>query len=100
GEALLVSAERYDGADPVNVGSGQEISIRDLVKLVNEIVGYGGEVVWDTTRPNGQPRRKLDTSRATQYFGFRSKTSLHDGLRRTVEWYLQTAQTPGDVVPA
>jgi GDP-L-fucose synthase len=98
-EALILSAERYDGAEPVNVGSGQEISIRDLVALVNETVGYGGEVVWDTTRPNGQPRRKLDTSRATQYFGFRSKTSLRDGLRQTIEWYLQ-AQTPGDVVPA
>ena len=99
-EALILSAERYDGAEPVNVGSGQEISIRDLVALVNETVGYDGEVVWDTTRPNGQPRRKLDTSRAEKYFGFRSRTSLRDGLRRTVDWYSQAAQTPGAVVPA
>jgi len=99
-EALILASERYDGSEPVNVGSGQEISIRDLVALVNEVVGYDGEVIWDTTRPNGQPRRKLDTSRAAQTFGFRSKTSLQEGLRKTVAWYLKAAQAPGDVVPA
>jgi len=88
-EALILAAQRYDGADPVNVGSGQEISIRELVEVVNRVVGYNGEVVWDTTRPNGQPRRKLDTSRAEQHFGFRAQTPLLDGLQRTVEWYLQ-----------
>jgi GDP-L-fucose synthase len=89
-EALILAVERYDGAEPVNVGSGHEIAIRDLVEIVNEVVGYRGEVVWDATRPNGQPRRKLDTNRAEKYFGFRSKTSLRDGLRRTVEWYVET----------
>ena len=98
-EALVAAAQRYDGGEPVNIGSGLEISIRELVELINEIVGYDGEVVWDTTRPNGQPRRKLDTSRAEQFFGFRSRTSLRDGLRRTVEWYGQT-QSRGAVVPA
>jgi GDP-L-fucose synthase len=95
--ALILAAQRYDGADPVNVGSGQEISIRELVEIVNEVVGYAGEVVWDTTRPNGQPRRKLDTSRAEQHFGFRAQTPLGDGLRRTVDWYLQRR---GAAIPA
>jgi len=99
-EALILASEHYDGSEPVNVGSGQEISIRELVALINDVVGYKGEVVWDTTRPNGQPRRKLDTSRAAEHFGFRSKTSLQEGLRETVAWYLKAAQTPGDVVPA
>ncbi len=100
--ALLLAAEHYDQSEPVNLGSGQEISIRELVELVNELVAYDGEVVWDTTRPNGQPRRKLDTSRAERYFGFRSQTSLREGLQRTIEWYARTreAQSPGPVVPA
>jgi GDP-L-fucose synthase len=96
-EALVLAAQRYDGADPVNVGSGQEISIRDLVEIVNEMVGYSGEVVWDATRPNGQPRRKLDTSRAERSFGFSARTELRDGLRRTIEWYVQRQ---GTAIPA
>lgn len=88
-EGILLAAERYNKADPVNIGSGQEISIRDLTELVAELVGFEGEVVWDSTKPDGQPRRALDTSRAEQEFGFRARTSFRDGLRQTVEWYLE-----------
>lgn len=88
-EGILLAAERYNKADPVNIGSGQEISIRDLTELVAELVGFEGEVVWDSTKPDGQPRRALDTSRAEQEFGFRGRTSFRDGLRQTVEWYLE-----------
>ncbi len=87
-EGLLRAAERYNGGDPVNLGSGQEISIRELVELVTEMVGYKGRIVWDVSRPNGQPRRKLDTSRAERSFGFKAKTNLREGLRRTIAWYL------------
>ena len=96
-EALVLAAQRYAGAEPVNLGSGEEISIRALVEIVNEMVGYSGEVVWDATRPNGQPCRELDTSRAERSFGFRARTGLRDGLRRTIEWYLQRQ---GTAIPA
>src|SRR5213594_1550365 len=86
-EAIVLAAERYDGAEPVNLGSGVEISIRDLVHVVAKLTGFQGEIVWDTTQPNGQPRRCVDTSRAERWFGFRARTSFEDGLRRTVEWY-------------
>jgi GDP-L-fucose synthase len=88
-EGILLATERYDKPDPVNIGSGQEISIRSLTELVAELVGFEGEVVWDTSKPDGQPRRGLDTSRAEQEFGFRAKTSFREGLARTVEWYQQ-----------
>ena len=90
-KALVLAAERYDGADPVNVGTGQEISIRDLASLVAEATGFDGEIVWDTSKPNGQPRRRLDVSRAEELFGFRARTSLRDGLERTVAWYRRAA---------
>jgi GDP-L-fucose synthase len=86
-EGLLLATERYNGSEPVNLGSGFEISIKELVETVNELVGYEGKVVWDTSRPNGQPRRKLDTQRAEEYFGFKSQTNLREGIRRTIEWY-------------
>jgi GDP-L-fucose synthase len=86
-EAISLAAERYDGPDPVNLGSGEEISIRDLAELVAGLTGFEGDIVWDTTKPNGQPRRKLDVSRAEELFGFRAHTSLREGLERTVEWY-------------
>jgi GDP-L-fucose synthase len=85
--ALVLAAERYEGSEPVNVGTGEEISIRDLAALVARLSGYGGEVVWDTSKPNGQPRRRLDVSRAEQLLGFRAETALEDGLGRTIEWY-------------
>jgi len=86
-DGLVLAAERYDGADPVNLGTGEEISIRDLVALVAELSGFAGEVVWDATKPNGQPRRRLDTSRAEELFGFRARVGLREGLERTVAWY-------------
>jgi GDP-L-fucose synthase len=86
-EGLVLAAERYDGDAPVNLGSGEEITIRDLVELIKEMCGYSGRIVWDTTKPNGQPRRKLDTSRAERDFGFRSSTTFRTGLRATIDWY-------------
>jgi GDP-L-fucose synthase len=86
-EGLMLAAERYDGAEPVNLGTGDEISIRDLAELIAELSGFQGEIVWDTTKPNGQPRRQLDVSRAKELFGFEAKTSLRDGLERTIAWY-------------
>ena len=91
-EALMLAAERYDRPDPVNVGSGQEISIRDLAELVAEATGFEGEIRWDPSKPNGQPRRLLDTSRAEREFGFRARVPLRDGLERTVEWYRAQAR--------
>lgn len=92
-EGILLATERYDGLEPVNLGSGQEVSIKALTELVAEAVGFEGEVIWDATKPDGQPRRALDTSRGEQLFGFRAKTQFSDGLRRVVEWYMQTHPT-------
>ncbi len=92
-EGILSAAERYDGAAPVNLGSGEEISIRDLASLVARETGYAGEIRWDTSRPNGQPRRKLDVTRAEHLFGWRSRVSLTEGLRRAIDWYKGRAQT-------
>jgi GDP-L-fucose synthase len=86
-EALSLAAERYDGADPVNVGTGEEISIRELAELLQELTGFAGEIAWDTSKPNGQPRRRLDTSRAARLFGVRARVSLREGIERTVAWY-------------
>ena len=86
-EAIVLALERYDGPEPVNVGSGEETSIRELAALVAELTGFAGELRWDTSKPNGQPRRKLDTSRAEALLGFRAQTPLRDGLERTIAWY-------------
>ena len=86
-EGVLLATERYSGSEPVNLGSGHEISIKDLATLIARLTGFEGELVWDTSKPNGQPRRALDTSRAEQYFGFRAQTPFEEGLRRTIEWY-------------
>jgi GDP-L-fucose synthase len=86
-EGIVLAAERYDGAEPVNLGVGQEITIRDLVTLITRLTGFEGAVLWDTSKPDGQPRRALDTSRARERFGFVAQTSLEDGLSRTVSWY-------------
>ena len=86
-EAIVLATERYDGAEPVNIGAGFEISIKELVETIAELIGFKGRIVWDTTKPNGQPRRCLDTSRAAKLFGFRAKTDFRVGLRRTIEWY-------------
>jgi len=89
-EAILLAAEKYSDADPVNLGSGEEISIRDLAVMVANEVSFKGALSWDTTKPNGQPRRCLDTSRAKKAFGFESTTKLTEGIRKTVTWYLET----------
>jgi nucleoside-diphosphate-sugar epimerase len=81
------AGERYDGRDPVNIGSGEEISIRDLAELIAELTGFDGEIEWDATKPNGQPRRQLDVSRARELFGFAATTPLREGLERTIAWY-------------
>jgi len=86
--AILLASERYDSSEPVNLGSGEEISIKELVGKVAATVGFKGRIVWDATKPNGQPRRKLDTRRAEERFGFRANTSFDDGLQKTVDWYL------------
>lgn len=93
-EGILLAAERYDGSEPVNIGSGMEISIRDLVHLIARLTRFEGEIVWDASKPDGQPRRCLDTSRAEQLFGFKAKTRFEDGLRRTVEQYEQSLGSP------
>ncbi len=94
-EGIVLAAERYNGPDAVNIGSGYEIAIRDLAELIARLTGFEGKLVWDTTKPNGQPRRGLDTTRAEQYFGFKARTSFEEGLRRTIDWYrgARTAQT-------
>jgi GDP-L-fucose synthase len=86
-EGLQLAAERYDGADPVNLGTGVETSIRELAETIADLTGFGGEIVWDTSMPNGQPRRQLDASRAAERFGFRASTPLREGLARTIAWY-------------
>jgi len=86
-EGIALAAERYDRPDPVNLGAGFEITIRDLATLIADLTGFTGEIVWDTTKPDGQPRRCLDVSRAEREFGFRAKTGFEDGLRTTIEWY-------------
>lgn len=86
-EGVVAAAELYDGAEPVNLGSGEEMRIGDLATVVARETGFRGEIVWDTSRPNGQPRRSLDTSRAEAFFGFRAATSMHEGLARTIAWY-------------
>jgi GDP-L-fucose synthase len=88
-QGIVLATERYDGPEPVNIGAGFEIKIRDLVELIARLMGYGGEIRWDASKPDGQPRRCLDTSRAEQLFGFRARTRFEDGLRRTIEWYRQ-----------
>jgi GDP-L-fucose synthase len=86
-EGIVLAAEKYDGAEPVNLGVGREITIRDLVAPIAEVTGFTGEIRWDPTKPDGQPRRALDTTRARERFGFEATTSLEEGLQRTTEWY-------------
>lgn len=86
-EAIVLATERYDKADPVNIGSGMEITIKDLVGIITELTGFHGQIVWDETKPDGQPRRCLDTTKAQQEFGFRAKTDFREGLQKTIEWY-------------
>jgi GDP-L-fucose synthase len=86
-EALCLAAERYSGADPVNIGASKEISIRELAVLIADVTGFTGDIRWDTTKPNGQPRRSVDGTRARELFGFEARTPLREGIERTVAWY-------------
>jgi GDP-L-fucose synthase len=86
-QGIALAAAHYDSPEPVNLGSGYEISIRSLAELIAEVVGYSGQIHWDTTKPNGQPRRQVDTSRAERAFGFRAQTSFREGLAEVVAWY-------------
>jgi GDP-L-fucose synthase len=88
-EGILLAAEKYNGAEPINLGSGNEISIKDLVGMISRLTGFNGKLVWDVSKPNGQPRRGLDVSRAEKYLGFRAVTPFEVGLRQTIEWYKQ-----------
>ncbi len=90
-EGLVLAAGRYDGTEPVNLGAGKEISIRELAELVADVTGFTGRIEWDTTKPNGQPRRSVDASRARELFGFEAPTHLREGLERTVAWYREQA---------
>jgi len=89
-EGILLAAEHYNDSQPVNLGSGQEISIKNLAELIARLTGFQGELVWDTSKPNGQPRRALDVSRAEKYFGFRARVPFEEGLRRTIAWYQES----------
>ncbi len=90
--AIVLATERYNRPDPVNIGAGFEITIKDLVGLITKLTGFNGRVVWDQTKPDGQPRRMLDTSKAAREFAFRAETDFEEGLRKTVDWYVKTRQ--------
>jgi len=102
-EAIVLATEKYNKSEPINIGagfsaqggsaSGGEISIKDLVELIAKLTGFKGEIVWDTTKPDGQPRRMLDTARAEKEFGFKAKVGFEEGLKKTISWYLSSALT-------
>jgi GDP-L-fucose synthase len=92
-EAIVLATERYNKPDPINIGAGFEIAIKDLVELIVKLTGFKGKIVWDTTKPDGQPRRMLDTTHAFKEFGFKAKVGLEEGLKKTIAWYLSTKQT-------
>jgi GDP-L-fucose synthase len=94
-EAIARATERYDGPEPVNVGSGEEITIRELTERIASLTGFNGELLWDERQPDGQPRRRLDTSRARDWFDFEATTPLDDGLRRTIDWFRAQPRDPG-----
>jgi len=87
-EAIGLATERFEGSEPVNIGAGREITIKDLVHTISDLIGFEGQIRWDPTKPNGQPRRRLDVSRAEPAFGFRARTDFDTGLRRTIEWWI------------
>jgi nucleoside-diphosphate-sugar epimerase len=84
---IVLTTERFDGADPVNLGSAFEISIKELIETIAHLTGFAGEIVWDTSKPDGQPRRKLDTTRAREFFGFEARITFDEGLIKTIRWY-------------
>lgn len=93
-EGIVLATESYNKSDPVNIGAGFEISIKDLVGFIVELTGFQGRIIWDETKPDGQPRRMLNTTRALTEFGFKATTTLHEGLKKTIEWYRQVSALP------
>ncbi|TES93401.1 MAG: GDP-L-fucose synthase [Anaerolineales bacterium] len=94
-EGILLAAERYNGSEPVNLGSGMEIGIKELVNLITRLTGFEGEIVWDTSKPDGQPLRSLDTQRAFDYFGFKAQMPFEEGLRRSIDWFKENQDKIG-----
>lgn len=90
--SIVLATEKYDGIEPVNIGVGDEISIKKLVEIIHSLIEYNGEIIWDATKPDGQPRRCLDTHRAKEWFGFQAETNFEKGLRKTIEWYISSLQ--------
>jgi GDP-L-fucose synthase len=86
-EAIVMASEKYNKSEPVNIGAGFEISIRDLVDMITKLTGFEGDIIWDKTKPDGQPRRSLEISKAKKEFGFEAKTDFKEGLKRTIDWY-------------
>jgi GDP-L-fucose synthase len=97
-EAIILAMERYNKSEPVNIGAGFEISIKELINLIVELTGFNGRIIWDTSKPDGQPRRILDTSMAEKEFGFKAKKDLREGLRQTIEWYEDSFKHPTKVL--
>lgn len=95
-KAVVLATQHYDQPEPVNLGSGMEISIRNLLELIADLTGFKGEIVWDSSKPDGQPRRCLDTSRAKEGFGFQARTDFREGLRKTIDWYLSEGRARRD----
>lgn len=93
-EGIVMAAEKYNGSDPINIGAFFEISIRNLARLIGYLTGFRGKIVWDKTKPDGQPRRKMDATRAFKEFGFKSKISFEEGLKKTIDWYFETKDIP------
>ncbi len=91
-EGIILATEKYDKSEPVNLGSGMEISIKDLIEMICRLMDFDGEIRWDTSKPDGQPRRRLDTSRAEKEFGFRAKTDFEEGLKNTINWYIKSQE--------
>lgn len=95
-EAIVLATEKYNKPEPINLGSSFEVSIKDLANLIKKLIGFKGEIVWDNTKPDGQPRRKLDTSKAEKEFSFKSKTNFEEGLKRTIQWYYDQHKEKND----
>ncbi|HMG72600.1 MAG TPA: GDP-L-fucose synthase [Pyrinomonadaceae bacterium] len=92
-DGIVTAAARYDESDPVNLGNGREVVIKDLVETIKRLTGFGGEIIWQSNKPDGQPRRQLDTRRALKKFGFQAQTTLEEGLRKTIDWYINNPET-------
>jgi GDP-L-fucose synthase len=97
-EAIILATEVYNKSEPINIGAGFEISIKDLVDLIVELTGFRGRITWDASKPDGQPRRMLDTTKAFKEFGFKAQTGFREGLSKTIEWYRNSACSAGDAI--